>query len=163
MKKYFLLVFLISSLVFISGCSCSRQELEKINHEASAKNICDYLCVSASKNCLELSPSLCSKLCENWDEGKKNCVKAATDCDGLYNKCQIGEGFVFQPKLDSPCALSCKNYIDKCDIQSNQDEELNNQNIFDECLLQCGKWTPKQVECVKGAELCSSIMLECGS
>lgn len=163
MKKFFLFIFLISGLVLFSACSLGKNKVDKVNHEANAKNICDYLCVSASKSCLELSPNLCSKLCDNWDDSQKNCVRAATNCDDLYNKCQIGKDFVFEPKLDSPCSLACKNYVGKCDIQSKQAKDVNDQNVFDECLLQCENWTSKQVECVKNAELCSGIMIECGS
>jgi len=163
MKKRLLFLSLIVGLVLFSACSFFDDKGEISNPKANAKDICDYLCVSASKNCLELSAGLCSKLCQNWDDNQRNCVQTATSCDDLYGKCQIEKDFVFEPKLDTACSLACKNYVEKCDIESDRSESVNNQNIFDECLLQCEGWTSKQVDCVKGANFCSSIMVECGS
>lgn len=163
MKKQFLFLFLIIGFIFFSACSFPGNKQEISNPKANAKDICDYLCVSASKSCLELSTGLCSKMCPNWDDKQRNCVQTASSCDDLYGKCQIEKDFVFEPKLDNPCSLACKNYVEKCDIESDRSENVNNQNIFDECLLQCGGWTSKQVDCVEGADFCSGIMVECGS
>lgn len=163
MKKQFLFLFLISGLILFSSCSLFKKDVKVNDSKITERTSCDLLCLETSNNCLEVSYNLCSKLCPNWNDEQKKCVQASKSCDELYDKCQIENGFVFEPKLENPCSLACNNYVKKCDIQASRSQDVNNQNIFDECLLQCDLWTSKQIECVKNANLCTDIMMECGS
>jgi len=149
--------------MFFSACSLFKKT-EKINNtNITEKTSCDILCLSTTDSCSTISYDLCSKLCPNWDDGQKKCVQNSSSCDAFYDDCQIEKDFVFEPVLDDDCSFSCNNYIEKCNIQAERSKDVNDQNIFDDCLSQCSEWTPEQSKCIKEAEFCTDIMMECGS
>lgn len=147
--------------MFFSACSLSKKTEKTNNGNVMDKSSCDTLCSSATDSCSTISSDLCLKLCLNWDLDQRKCVQSAKDCDTLYKDCQIEKDFVFEPVLNNDCSLSCGNYVEKCDIQAERSKDANDQNVFDECLFQCETWTSEQKRCVKEAESCGDIMMEC--
>lgn len=157
-KIFFLLFFVLS----LSACSFSlKKEKNNNNSNLNEKVTCDILCLSASNNCLDLNYDTCLKLCPIWNDYQIDCVEKSSTCDDLYSTCVIDSDFVFQPNLETPCSMACNSYATKCDIQSNKSKELSNQNVYDECLLQCSSWTDKQINCIKDAESCYDIISSC--